>query len=95
MTTTDHDAVRPSPTPKFSVWSPVVACVADISTSFSPGWVVALTWAVGVLCALAFKRLRLVVPLALVTWGAGWLLYYILFILLIAESRLVGPFFIS
>jgi hypothetical protein len=71
--TTNQDVVLPSPAPRFSAWSPAVAGAFDLSFTFLPGWVVALIWAVGVLCAFPFRRFRVVVPLALLTWGAGWL----------------------
>ena len=56
----------------------MVAGVAEFSTSFLPAWAVASVLASVVLCALPFSRFRLVVPLALVTWGVGWVLYFYL-----------------
>jgi hypothetical protein len=78
MTATDHDAFQRSPAPQFSAWSPVVAVVGALIAESSPGWVTALTWVLGVLCALPFKKFRAVVPLALLTWTAGWLVSFVL-----------------
>jgi hypothetical protein len=72
--TSNKDVVPPPPAPPFSAWSPVFAGALDLSFTFLPGWVVALICAVGVLCALPFRSFRAVVPLALLAWGAGWLL---------------------
>lgn len=69
MTTGGLDAV---PTPRFSVWSPLIAGAVDLSTTYLPGWVAAVLCIVGVLCSLPFRRLRAVVPLAILLWGAGW-----------------------
>ncbi len=76
MTATQPTAAHLIPAPRFSAWSPVVAGLADFSTSVLTGWAVAATWALAVLCAIPFKRFRLVVPLALGTWGVGMLFYY-------------------
>lgn len=56
----------------------LVITSTGLSFAFLPGWVVALVCAVGVLCALPFRPFRMVVPLALLTWGAGWLVSTIL-----------------
>jgi hypothetical protein len=74
MTANDQGALTTEPAPRFSIWSPLVAGAAELSTTFLPGWVTALVFAVGVLCAFPFRQLRVVVPLALLTWGAGWFL---------------------
>lgn len=89
MTTNDRDAVQSSPLPWFSAWSPLIAVAGALSTEISPGWLVVLVWVVGVLCALPFKKFRLVVPLALVTWLAGWL---VSLVFLFTEMRIVGLF---
>jgi hypothetical protein len=74
MTPDDLDTVHAAPAPRFSIWSPLVAGAAELSTTFLPGWIAALVCAAAVLCAIPFRQLRVVVPLALLTWGAGWLL---------------------
>jgi hypothetical protein len=78
MSTLDHDAIQSSPAPGFSAWSPLVAVVGALVAEFAPSWVTALVWAIAVLCAIPFRRFRLVVPLALLTWAAGWLVSTIL-----------------
>lgn len=87
MTATDHDAMQSSPVPGFSAWSPVVAVLGALVAEFSPGWVTALIWGSAVVCALPFKKFRLVVPLALLTWTVGWL---VAFMLRLTESGIVG-----
>jgi hypothetical protein len=89
MTTTDRSAGSVSPTPSFSVWSPPVAVVGALVAQSSPGWVTALVWGLAVLSALPFTRFRLVVPLALTVWVAGWLAS---FVLRLVESGVVGLF---
>jgi hypothetical protein len=84
MTTTDHN-----PAPSFSAWSPPVAVVGALVAESSPGWVTALVWGLAVVCALPVARFRLVVPLALLTWVAGWLAS---FVLRLIESAVVGLF---
>ena len=89
MTSPDHDAIKSLPAPGFSAWSPIVAVVGALVAEFAPGWVTALVWAAAVVCAIPFRRLRLVVPLALVTWTAGWM---VSLILRFTESEIVGFF---
>jgi hypothetical protein len=60
--------------------------------SRSPGWLITLVWALGVLCALPFKRFRAVVPMALLTWSAGWLAALLLSF---AEAGIVGLFVVK
>jgi hypothetical protein len=45
--------------------------IGTVVVDYSPWRVTALIWTLGVLCGLPFKRFRAVVPLALLTWGAG------------------------
>jgi hypothetical protein len=45
-----------------------------------------------VLCALPFERFRAVVPLALLTWSAGWLAALLLSF---AEAGIVGLFVVK
>jgi hypothetical protein len=87
--TTDHDALQRMPSPAFSAWSPMVALLGALVAGWSPGWVTAAVWGVAVLCALPFRRFRLVVPLALLAWTAGWLASFALRLL---ESGVVGAF---
>jgi hypothetical protein len=54
--------------------------------------VIALVWALGVACALPFKRFRAVVPMALLTWSAGWLAALILSL---TEAGFVGLFVVK
>jgi hypothetical protein len=81
-----------TPAPWFSAWSPAIAAIGALVAGFAPGWVTALVWALGVLCALPFPRLRPVVPMALVTWTAGWLAA---FLVTVAESGIVGLFVVK
>ncbi len=76
MTTTPPTRTRAAPAPPFSAWSPVVAGLAAFSTSVLQAWMVAAAWVLVVVCALPFKRFRLVVPLAIGTWAVGTLCYY-------------------
>ena len=87
MTTADR-AIQP-PAPRFSVWSPVVAVLGALVANYSPGWLAASVWALAVLCALPFAKFRLVVPLALLAWAAGWL---VSFMLRLTEGVIVGLF---
>jgi hypothetical protein len=82
----------PFPVPGFSIWSPIVAVAAALVAYSSPGWVTAVVWAVGVLCALPFRRFRAVVPLALLAWSAGWLAALLL---RFAEAGIVGVFVVK
>jgi hypothetical protein len=81
-----------APAPLFSVWSPIVAVVGAQVAYSSPGWLIAVVWALGVLCALPFKRFRAVVPIALLTWSAGWLAALLLSF---AEAGIVGLFVVK
>ena len=81
-----------APAPAFSVWSPIVAVVGAEVAYSAPGWLVAVVWALGVLCALPFKRFRAVVPMALLTWSAGWLAALLLSF---AEAGIVGLFVVK
>jgi hypothetical protein len=81
-----------TPTPWFSVWSPLTAIVGAAVAYSAPGWVTALVWTVGVLCALPFRRFRAVVPMALLTWSAGWLAA---FVLSLGEAGIVGLFVVK
>jgi hypothetical protein len=54
--------------------------------------VIALVWALAVLFAMPFKRFRAVVPMALLTWSAGWLAAIILSF---AEAAIVGLFVVK
>jgi hypothetical protein len=90
---TDPNAVQSTaPAPSFSVWSPIVAVVGAQVAYSSPGWLIAVVWALGVLCALPFKRFRAVVPMALLTWSAGWLAALLLSF---AEAGIVGLFVVK
>jgi hypothetical protein len=80
---------RPTAAPRFTAWSPVIAGAAELSASFLPGWVTALICAIGVLCALPFRRFRAVVPWALVTVAVGWLISVLV---TLAEATMVGFF---
>jgi hypothetical protein len=79
-------------TPRFSAWSPVVAIVGAFVAESLPLWVTAVVWALGVLCALPFKRFRVVVPMALLTWSAGWL---VALMLTFGEAGIVGLFLVK
>ncbi|HYX99031.1 MAG TPA: hypothetical protein VE908_05690 [Mycobacterium sp.] len=81
-----------APAPFFSIWSPVVAVVGAVVAYSAPGWLVAVVWALVVLCALPFKRFRAVVPVALLTWSAGWLAALLLSF---AEAGIVGLFVVK
>lgn len=81
-----------APAPLFSGWSPAVAIVGAVVAYSAPGWAVAVVWTLGVLCALPFKRFRAVVPLALLTWSAGWLAALLLSF---AEAGIVGLFVVK
>jgi hypothetical protein len=81
-----------APAPLFSVWSPVVAILGAVVAYSAPGWLVAAVWTLGVLCALPFERFRAVVPLALLTWSAGWLAALLLSF---AEAGIVGLFVVK
>lgn len=81
-----------APAPLFSVWSPIVAVVGAEVAYSAPSWLIAVVWAVGVLCALPFKRFRAVVPMALLTWSAGWLAGLLLSF---AEAGIVGLFVVK
>lgn len=81
-----------APAPVFSVWSPVVAVVGAVVAYSAPGWLIGLVWTLGVLCALPFKRFRAVVPMALLTWSAGWLAALLLSF---AEAGIVGLFVVK
>lgn len=85
-------AERPPPAPRFTAWSPIVAGAADLTASFLPGWITALVWVLGVVCALPFWKFRAVVPWALLTWSVAWLLSVIL---ILTESAIVGSLLIS
>jgi hypothetical protein len=90
---TDPNASQPmAPAPLFSVWSPIVAVVGAEVAYSAPGWLIAVVWAVGVACALPFKRFRAVVPMALLTWSAGWLAALLLSF---AEAGIVGLFVVK
>jgi hypothetical protein len=78
--------------PRFSAWSPLVAVAGAAVAGSSPGWVIALVWGLAVLCALPFTRFRLVVPLALLTWSAGWLAAVVV---RLVESGFVGLFVVK
>jgi hypothetical protein len=89
----DQGTARPAaPAPWFSVWSPVVAVIGAQVADSSPGWVTALVWTLGVLCALPFKRFRAVVPMALLTWSAGWLAALLL---TLTEAEIVALFLVK
>jgi hypothetical protein len=92
MTNTGHDTSPATPTPRFSVWSPLIAGAVDLSTTYFPGWIAASLCAVGVLCALPFRRLRVVAPLAMLVWGAGWLAALIL---RLTGAGIVGLFLVK
>jgi hypothetical protein len=93
MTTSDHGVAQPlASAPGFSAWSPLVAVLGALIAESSPGWVTTLVWAIAVLCALPFRRFRLVVPLALLTWAAGWL---VSFVLRLTEAGLIGLFVVK
>jgi hypothetical protein len=90
---TERNATQSTaPTPSFSVWSPIVAVVGAQVANSSPGWLIVVVWALGVLCALPFKRFRAVVPMALLTWSAGWLAALLLSF---AEAGIVGLFVVK
>ena len=90
---TDPVATRSiAPAPLFSIWSPVVAVLGAVVAYSAPGWVIAVVWILGVLCALPFKRFRAIVPLALLTWSAGWLAALLLSF---AEAGIVGLFVVK
>jgi hypothetical protein len=90
MTTSGQDvALPPKPAPWFSVWSPLVAVIGGEVADSSPGWVIALVWALAVVFALPFERFRAVVPMALLTWSAGWLAALLLSL---TEAGIVGLF---
>jgi hypothetical protein len=89
VTPTDGGATQSLPSPSFSAWSPLVAIPGALVAEYLPGWITAVVWAIAVLCALPFRRFRLVVPLALLTWAAGWLAS---FVLRLTEGGIVGLF---
>jgi hypothetical protein len=93
MTNSDHHPTQPPAlAPRFSGWSPVVALIGASVADSVPGWVTALVWTLGVLFAMPFKRFRAVVPMALLTWSAGWLAALILSF---AEAAIVGLFVVK
>jgi hypothetical protein len=81
-----------TPAPLFSVWSPIVAIAGAQVAYSSPGWVIALVWGIGMLCALPFRRFRRIVPMALLTWSAGWLAALLLSFV---EAGIVGLFIVK
>ncbi|WP_292976475.1 hypothetical protein [Mycobacterium sp.] len=78
--------------PSYSAWSPAVAIAGALVAQSVPGWVTLIAWGLAVVCALPFVRFRLVVPLALLTWAAGWLTS---FAVRIGESGVVGLFLVK
>jgi len=80
------------PAPPFSAWSPLVAVIGALVAESSPGWVTAVVWGLAVVCSLPFRRFRMVVPCALVTWSAGWL---VSFAVRLSEAGLVGLFMVK
>jgi hypothetical protein len=73
--------------PCLSAWSPVVAVAGGLVADAAPGWVTATVWAAAIVGAYAFKRLRLVVPLALALWTSGVLAASVLSV---TEAVVVG-----
>lgn len=88
--TADRDV--PQSTPFFWAWSPLVAVIGAFIAGSSPGWVTAAAWGLAVVCALPFRMFRMVVPCALVSWAAGWL---VSFVIRLSEAGFIGLFLVK
>jgi hypothetical protein len=92
MTTSDQRVAVGPQAPRFSAWSPLIAGVADLIASSCPGWVTALAWAAGVLVALPFRQFRVVVPMAILAFAAGW---FAAMVLSFSVAQAVGLFVVK
>jgi hypothetical protein len=88
--TADREVIQSAP--PFSAWSPLVAVIGALIAGSSPGWVTAAAWGLAVVCSLPFRKFRMVVPCALVTWAAGWL---VSFVVRLTEAGLIGLFVVK